>query len=197
MEVNTLPARGAMSELEWILARATLLRHAQQRVDASFRQRDDSPEAWAAWSAACTDFHTARRLMYDPELKALSGRLRSGDPAAIESGVVFVEADPWCYQSGYMKERLLRGLRYAPLTAHQIRRLRQALFHAVDRSDRRELAQWWRLAERLDHGLVVTGLEQRVMSHQDRNVRRRAGWMLRQVIESRRGPARLHLPNSI
>jgi hypothetical protein len=127
--------------------------------------------------------------MYDPELSSLPGRLRSRDPAAIESAVVFVEADPWCYQSGYTKVRLLRGLRHAPLTADQIRRLRRALFHAVDRSDRRELAQWWRLAERLDRGLVLTGLELRVKSQQDPNVRRRAGWMLRQLIGSGRGSA--------
>lgn len=120
--------------------------------------------------------------MYTSELEALPGVLRSGDPAAIEAGVVFVEADPRCFRSGYLKERLLRGLRHAPLTAGQAERLTRALLHAVDDSDRREFAQWCRLAAvRLDRRVVDAELQRRVEQHADPEVRRRAAWMLRRL----------------
>jgi hypothetical protein len=172
--------RGAKSERERILAEAALLHRAHQRVDEAFHRRDESAQARADWSAAC---HAARRAMYDGDLTVLPDRVWGGDQAAVESAVVFLEADPWCFHSGYLKARLLRALRRATLTDDQVGRLAQALLHAVDVSDRREFAQWYRLAsQRLDRELVVTELQRRAHEHADQDVRRGARWLLTQLV---------------
>ncbi len=70
---------------------------------------------WADWE----------RLIPDVEA------VRSGDADAVEHAIVFLEADPWCYRSGYAKAWLLLALRQPPLSAAQLARLDDVVLRLV------------------------------------------------------------------
>lgn len=61
------------------------------------------------------------RQLFDP-FEDVPSRLRNGDETAIEPALRFLEADPWCFRSGYLKASLMRALAGGvPLTGYQRR----------------------------------------------------------------------------
>ena len=74
-------------------------------------------------------------------------QLRAAEPAAIELAVQFLEADPFFFRSGYLKEDLLERLRWATLDKDQKRRLQQVILERIcDSKTRREFRRYCRLA---------------------------------------------------
>lgn len=75
------------------------------------------------------------------------GRLTANDPNAVESAVTFLEADPFFYRSGYIKEDLLERLRWAPLSPDQKYRLQRVIHSRIhDDRTKREFRRYCRLA---------------------------------------------------
>lgn len=65
-------------------------------------------------------------------------RLAAGESDALEPALVFLEADPWCFRSGYAKERIAELLsRHHPDLGQQAR-IERVLLHVVDVGDRPE-----------------------------------------------------------
>lgn len=77
----------------------------------------------ARWWDAYDRFH-------DP-LEPLVPRLRTGEPAAIEEAIVYLETAPYCHRSGYLAEDLLRRLSRAPLTDAQAERCRAIILRSL------------------------------------------------------------------
>jgi hypothetical protein len=174
------------AELKRLAAR---IRSTHALVHSTFRERDKSADAWRAWSAAARDANRARRDFYDhdhPDTRAQA--VRTGDREAIERAVRFLELRPRFFQSGYAKERLLRAIKTAPLTAPQVRRLRAAFGRTLDDGGR-ELTAWIQLAPVLDIERVREAVTARAMSS-ELPVRRRADWARRRLTEvtRSRGP---------
>jgi hypothetical protein len=179
-----------LTERAWkadeLLAMASRMELASQRVDETWRHREVSPDAWQAWNQATKEWHAARHALYgeafdegfDPHMAAI----RASEPAAVETAIRFLEIDPWCFHSGYAKERLLRALKAVPLSIIQAERLRSAMMRAVDNRDRQELAEWCRLAPSLELGEVLADLRRRLASD-DADVRRRSSWSLERIEE--------------
>jgi hypothetical protein len=167
------------AELKRLAAR---LRLAHALVHSTFRDRESSRAAWAAWSAAAAELHQVRSAFYDedgPDTRAQD--VRRGNRDAVEKAVRFLEVGPRFFHSGYAKERLIRSLKKAPLTAAQVRRLRIALSRTLDEGGR-ELAVWLQLAPRLDIEQVRRAVMERSRSSEP-SVRRRAEWA-RQRLDS-------------
>ena len=62
------------------------------------------------WAAALRSEKKGHRLfsrayfyLYPRDFWMDVGSLRSRDPSGLENAVVFLEADPWCFHSGYVK----------------------------------------------------------------------------------------------
>ena len=117
-----------------------------QRIDETFLHRDDSAEAWARWKLACVDWHASRRDTDSLWENSTRERLRAGDPAAVEDAIVFLETDPWFFRSGYLKERVTRALRRAPLSSAQRERLRRLIIEVCRGRNRREFRDYCVLA---------------------------------------------------
>ena len=101
---------------------------------------------------AYTDpFHRAFRALYSPGWEQTIDALRAGDGAAIEPAIVFLEADPSCFRSGYEKERLCPLLSRAELSAAQRDRLLAVAARARDDARRpaRERTRFQRMAAQL------------------------------------------------
>jgi hypothetical protein len=126
-------------------------------------------------------YHAAIAAAYPDGFWDTLGRrmelLDRGEPAAVEMAVLFLEADPWFFRSGYVKERLLRRLARLDHADAIKDRLRAILIAAVDGRDRREFRRCCRLARAVSDPSLHAALEQRGLAP-NAGIRRRAEWML-------------------
>ena len=81
---------------------------------AGLRKRDPD-----AYSALVDTFRRGVNAAYPSGTDDWPARMDAGDLEAIECAVVYIEADPWVFRSGYFKARLLPRLRRAALTDEQ------------------------------------------------------------------------------
>jgi hypothetical protein len=130
--------------------------------------------------------------MYPGELDdAMSALASVPAPAgAVETVIIFLEADPWCFRSGYVKQEILRRLRRQPLTIEQKERLGSALRFYVDAGDRRELLDACKFARRHPTQTLRSQLKERLASP-DNDVARRALLMLSSIRRPNLSPAEL------
>ena len=85
-------------------------------VHQTHRSRSDSPEAWERWEKACAEWHANDQptdFLWENSTREM---LLMGDQEVIEDSIVFLEADPWHFRSGYLKERIISGLKRATLS---------------------------------------------------------------------------------
>jgi hypothetical protein len=97
-----------------------------------------------------------------------------------QAAILFLEADPWFFRSGYLKVRLLRALKRSTLSARERERLRQVIVAVVDSRHRQEFRAYGQLAARIATDDLHHDLRVRLESS-DAEVRRRAAWMLTYV----------------
>jgi hypothetical protein len=161
-----------------IQRRAALVVRAHEALHYAFAQRDDPASGGAeAWRDAAAALRDAVGGLYSPTLSEAVDGLKAGDPRAVEPAIVFLEADPWCFRSGYLKERLARYLPRNVLTIQQRERLEVVLVNAVDAGDRREFKQYCKLARRVATSRLQRPLRSR-LHEGDPDVARRALLML-------------------
>ena len=169
--------RGDEDDTEWILRRAALVRQLHQRLEEAFERRDEGPAGVAPWEDAARSYRAAVELMYPEEFWRQVDRLRQKDRTAVDPALVFLEADPWCFRSGYVKEALLRLLPRHSLSDDQIVRVEGILLHAVDVGGRREFRFQCRLARHVARPELRRALLERLHGP-DAGAARRALWML-------------------
>jgi hypothetical protein len=131
-----------------IEANAAKLRDLNADINLTVKKRHLGEAEREAWSEACRRFHISYdQLAFPGGLSDAMRRLTQGEPAVIESAVVFLETDPWFFRSGYIKERILEQLRRVPLDNDKKDRLRQLILARVrDSKTRREFRRYCRLA---------------------------------------------------
>lgn len=185
--VLTLVRRPEDDDVQWLLRRAEHLRCAHEAVDAAFARRDSDEEAFAAWERRAAEFRAACELMYPQVFWEDVRRLADGDPRAVEPALIFLEADPWCFRSGYAKETVVRLLRRHRLTLPQGERLDGVLLHVVEVGDRREFALYCQLAAVNATPTLRDGLKHRLFDDRP-GVSRRALVMLTSLRRPRLTP---------
>jgi hypothetical protein len=157
-------------------SRVAAVLRTHQAVRTTVKHRQKGHEAWDAWQRACCEFHAAVSALYAPVCAAIE-RLDDGDVGALETAVAFLELDPYCFRSGYVKADLLRRLKHMTLTRPYAARLQQVILAAVDRYDRREFRGYCRLAKKVNSPELRAELAER-LTDVDPGVRRRARWAL-------------------
>lgn len=136
-----------------VLDRSHRLASAQEEirrtVEVGRRSREprETGPAWAQWHHAVESFRVAIQETYgSPLWRRLKAELRSGDPTAREAALVYLEADPWCFRSGYEKAELMKGLSDLNLSDRERARIRRLVLDLVQLRRRREFPQLARLA---------------------------------------------------
>jgi len=128
------------------------------------------------WHEAVPRFHEAMSQLYD-ELYEIAAQLKEGSLEARELAIQYLEADPWCFRSGYMKETLLDRLRNQELAPAEAERLRKVILGVIDKGDRREFKFYARLSKKLDDPRLRQDLLDRLRGT-DAGIARRALWVL-------------------
>ena len=168
--------------LDDLKARAQALNAASAKIHSTVPLRDSSAADHHAWHEATVEFRAALEQMYPESFWRDTRALAAGDTHAVEPALAFLEADPWCFRSGYVKAELMRYLSRVALTVPQQKRSQQILLHLVDVGDRREFSYACRLARANSSDPLRGELKQRLDSP-DRGVRRRALQMIVSLAE--------------
>jgi hypothetical protein len=138
---------------------------------------DRAHPSFAEWESKVEVFWAAMRAAYPPEFWDSYERLKAGDHDCADDAIAFLEADPMCQRSGYIKADLLRFLGRLSLSEAQAQRLRDVILHVTATRDAREFRRYCTLAQRLDTPTFRSRLAE-LAATDDRAVRRRAGWVL-------------------
>ncbi|GAB4572770.1 MAG: hypothetical protein Kow0077_13180 [Anaerolineae bacterium] len=145
----------------------------------AYRQRPGEPALKAAWETAAAHFHRVL-TEYPPGFWQALDRLKADDAAGLEDVLAFLEADPWCFRSGYARQTALRAITRVPLSPRATARLQRVVLNAIDGRDRREFRWYCRLARRVLSPDFIAAIEARLESPDD-GVRRRARWVLNAI----------------
>jgi hypothetical protein len=117
-----------------------------ERIHRTFAARHEGSKAMQAWHDATEAWHARTnpidRLWEDDFLAAL----RASHHPSIEDAILYLEVDPWYFRSGYLKERLIRGLKSANLSAKDRRRLWNVVWNVASGKNRREFRNFCSLA---------------------------------------------------
>jgi hypothetical protein len=169
--------RGGRSDRDWFVARAEYITAKDSELKHLAKKRDESPADMTAFRLAAADYHEAQHLLYD-DLEERLLEAKEGDQAAVAYLVAFIEADVWCFRSGYMKGRVYEVLRQVELDEPMKARVGSLLLRLVDVGYRLEFRSACRLARQIDGRQLIAELKERLHLSHDVHVRRRALWML-------------------
>src|SRR5689334_22312162 len=103
-------------------------------------------------------------------------KIKNRDPVSIETGILYLEVDPYEPDSGYTKEWILDQLKYLDLTPY-VSRLQSLMLHIVDTHYCREFRHYCKVAPRIDGKDFQDALRSR-LNNPDPNVIQRAQWLL-------------------
>lgn len=141
------------------------------------RSQYADPEAKAVIEAARRLYERAWEMAYPPGFWEDYERLRCGDPTGMESAVSFLEADPWFFRSGYVKQKLIRAIKARFLTPEYVTRLQQVILAIVDKRYDRDMRNYRNLAWKVNSPALREQLAQRA-AEGNFDVRSRVRWML-------------------
>jgi hypothetical protein len=145
-----------------ILARAAKVEQASLRVKATASRRQDL-SGFVEWSEAAGWWHETLAAMYPRSFMQAIEAVRAGDRSDLEPVVRFLEADPWCFRSGYVKEEIISALGHLELSEPEKERLRSVVINFVDYpKPRRELRAYVNLARRISNPQLVAALNERL-----------------------------------
>jgi len=119
------------------------------RINQTARQRDQSKAAFENWKDAAKAFHTYENQVFLLWQSETLNAIRAGAPDEVESALTFLEADPYFFRSGYLKEKVLPALKNAPLSKRDESRLQMIVLRALVGRFKREFKCYSRLIPRL------------------------------------------------
>lgn len=116
----------------------------------------DPQDRWAEVSSTARTYDLLSRLAYPPSIYGDIEWMRSV-PAGTSAGRVsdvlrWLEEDPFCLHSGYVKQRVLRLLRRFTFTEDQSEALGRIILAVIQRGPRLEFREVRRIAPRADSG---------------------------------------------
>jgi hypothetical protein len=117
-------------KLLWMAGEITL---ARRRIREALRlmQCDEDKDFFLQ----CYNFEKEQFKQFAPfylfESPEFLDAVRHGDPDAAEEALLFLEADPYCFRSGYIRKKLCRALKQAPLDREKRSRIRSFVLRAV------------------------------------------------------------------
>ena len=104
----------------------------------------------------------AEHTAFPPGYEQSYWQAKAGDGRNLEPLVLFLEADPYVFRSGYAKEAAIQALKQVPeIPPHYAARLRSVILHIVDTRWGQEFRAYCRLAVKVDTPGFRAALEQR------------------------------------
>jgi hypothetical protein len=184
-------------DIETWRRRGEAARLAHETVNRAFREhvRERDPDRY---DALLKDFWEKTAAALPSTDRDFMPGLAKGYVRFVETGIAFLEADPWFFRSGYEKQNIIRHVKRAQLTEAQRLRLARVVLAAIDghasgvqghavgvreKGHRVEFRHFGRLA----CGIWSDFLDEEVanrMQSPDPGIRRRATWVAEAAISA-------------
>lgn len=103
-------------------------------------ERDVARGSWLHWH------WTAFTAMYPLDFWRAVSALSEGQASGLATCLDFLEADPWCFRSGYAKQLIVRNVRHLRLGGTSLARLQETLLIPVHAGPRIEFREYIRTA---------------------------------------------------
>ena len=116
-------------EIQWLAGEIQCVRHEIRQAALQLREDPSLTNRCNYWIAQ-SKFYRFRRF-YEFENLFFLYDLRRGEHDAVEDAIVFLNADPYCFRSGYIKKKLCRAVTHAKLTPGQRLLLRDIVIRMV------------------------------------------------------------------
>ena len=168
-------------------ARSRQVQEAQRWNSLASQLRFRSPvdaHVWDVHRATAERLWEAVEAAYPPGFWDDYQCLERGEAKGVEGAIKFLEADPYFFRSGYLKEKLIRLIKRPMLTPARVTRLQAVVLNMVDHRDGREFRAFCRLAHKVDAPALREQLTQR-LTRGDPDTRRRARWVLEALEQNR------------
>ena len=119
------------SKLLWLAGEITLSRR-RIREALLLMQNDVDKDFFAACYHFEKNYFKEFSQFYLFENRLFLDSVRQGDHDAIAEAILFLETDPYCFRSGFIKKKLCRALKQAPLDREERTALRNIVLNAVN-----------------------------------------------------------------
>ena len=119
------------------------------RINETVKHRQKNRAGWDGWKAATHAFHTYEHPLFELWRPETLNAIRAGGRNEIEAALAFLEADPYFFGSGYLKEKVLHALKRAPWNRSDETQLKIIILRALEGRYKREFAFYARLIPRL------------------------------------------------
>lgn len=149
-----------------MLTRAAILdverteRAHHERVRLTFAARHQDSKSWKAWDYATSAWHAQAYVTGTLWSDGFLAALRASQRSAVDDAILYLEVDPWYFRSGYLKERLIRGVKAAELSEQDQRRLWSVVWNAAAGRNRREFRNYCSLAAVVGNADLIQQLEE-------------------------------------
>jgi hypothetical protein len=167
--------QGRLSRIAAFVTAAKHAHDARLRVNEAFKAGLRSRDP-AAYQEMLHAFHVAIGKAWpgaDDKDDRFTEKIREGDAETIETAIIFLEADPYFFRSGYLKQVILRRLKQAPLTRQQKAKLQALVLDAITQPHRFQFADYARLAAAIASADFLAKV-QALSTHQNDGIRQRA-----------------------
>ena len=126
--------------------RAVAVDDTHRLIHVTERKRDQGARELQDWVDAAAQAKVAVDALYSPDFVQLIRAIPSREADALEAAYVYLEVDPWCFRSGYYKQKILVRLARVPRPALDEARLQRALLSMACKGRRAEWGDMCRLA---------------------------------------------------
>lgn len=158
-------------------SRAKAVRKAHRYLGGCSLEDLSDPDFGATHDDRVAIWRKALDEAYPPGFWEAYYHLREKNSDGLPLAIEFLEADPWFFRTGYIKERLIRYILPFELTPDFSARLQNVVLVVVDKRYRREFRAYCQLARKVDSPEFRRRLNER-LTETDLNVKRRAQWVL-------------------
>ncbi len=166
-----------MDSAEQILKNSALLNSLDEKIDETFKIRDQSQERKEKWEAACTNFHESFEKLFFPGGEENLKQALAGESRAVEAAIEFLVADPIHFRSGYVKEELWHKVPNWDLSKNQIEKIENAALAYILRKIRRD---FWYMCKAMARVATPIFWDKvyLLISNEDNLVSKRASYLL-------------------
>lgn len=111
------------SDKSKILSAANAISSLHDKVHDLVRHRSRSANDRDNWAAACEQFHKQFHQLFFPDGESGWQSFLSRSPEGVEAAISYLEADPYCFRSGYFKQVIWHKLKRCLLSSNQLERI--------------------------------------------------------------------------